>query len=101
MTTSKTYSFTLTLGGIPEIPAEVPYEEFVKRDCELMDEMAGRLLAAGCDDSNLGARGSTYFLDFDREAESLGDAVGSAVDQVVQAGFKVAKIEIEEDAAGR
>jgi hypothetical protein len=99
MTALRTYSFTLTLGGIPEIPAEVPYEEFVKRDCELMDEMAGRLLAAGCDDSNLGARGSTYVFDFDREAESLGNAIGSAIDQVVQAGFKVAKVEIAEAAA--
>jgi hypothetical protein len=99
MTTPKTYSFTLTLRGIPEVPDEVPYEEFVRRECELMDEMTGRLLAAGCDDPGLGAMGSTYFLDFDREAESLGDANRSAIEDVERAGFKVAKVQIEEPGA--
>lgn len=94
-----TYSFTLILGGIPEIPAELPYHEFVQRECQRMDEMGGRLHAAGCDDSTFGARGSTYFLDFDREAESLGDAVRSAIEAVETAGLKVAKVEIEESGA--
>jgi hypothetical protein len=72
---TRTYRFTFTLGGIPEIPAEVPDAEFVERMTALMDEIAGRILAAGCDDACQGSRGDTHFLDFDREAESLGDAM--------------------------
>src|SRR5690242_7549111 len=94
-----TFNFTLILGGIPEIPAELPHHEFVRWECERMDEMGGRLHAAGCDDSTLGARGSAYFLDFDREAQCLGDAVGSAIEQVERAGFRVAEVRIGEAGA--
>jgi hypothetical protein len=38
-------------------------------------------------------------LDFDRKAESLGDAIGSAVKDIEKAGFKVARVEVEEAAA--
>lgn len=96
MAARKTYRFTFILGGIPEIPAAVPYDEFVECECGLMDEMAGRLLAAGCDDATLGARGSTYFLDFDRESERLSDAIGSAIEDVEEAGLEVAQIQIEQ-----
>ena len=53
------------------------------------------MLAAGCDDSTLHSTGPTVFLDFDREAESLGDAIGSAVKDVERAGFSAARIEVE------
>lgn len=90
-----TYSFTLTLGGIPDIPAELPYHEFVQQEFERMDEMGGRLHAAGCDDSTLAARGSTYFLDFGRQAESLGDAEVLAITQVELAGYAVARVDVD------
>jgi hypothetical protein len=96
-----TFSFTLTIRGLPEIPAEVPYEEYVRRERDLMDEATGRLLAAGCDDACFGARGSSYFLDFDREAESLGDAIGSAVKAVEAAGYQVVRVDVEEADAAR
>jgi hypothetical protein len=96
--TLRTYSFTLTLAGIPEIPAELAFEEFIDQAAELMDQMCGRLLAVGCDDASLSARGEIYFLGFDREAASLGDAVGSAIRDVERAGFRVALVEIEADA---
>ena len=38
--------------------------------------------------------GSVYVL-FERESENLGDAVGSAIKQVVGAGHRVAKVEVE------
>jgi hypothetical protein len=74
-----THHFTLTLQGVSE----------------MTDELQGRLLEAGCDDATLWSEGETVFLDFGREAESLGDALGSAVKDVARAGFKVARIEVE------
>ena len=93
-----TYSFSLTLSGITEIPVEVTDAQFNTRIAEVMDEICGRILAVGCDDSFLSARGQTYLLGFDREAESLADAVGSAIRDVEKAGYKVARIEVEEPA---
>ena len=96
--TLKTYRFTLTLGGLPEIPAEVTDAQFGDRMDSLMDEICGRVLAAGCDDASLCSRGSTVFLGFDREADSLGDAVGSAIGDVERAGFNVVKVVVDGDA---
>ena len=77
-----TYRFTLTVAGVPEIP-------------DPMDEVTGRVLATGCDDATLTARGQTFFLGFDRAAESLGDAIGSAVKDVERAGYGVARIDVD------
>ena len=93
----KTYRFTFTLGGIPAAPAGLSDAEFNDRMDELMDELCGRVHAAGCDDASLSARGQTFFLGFDREAESLGKAIGSAVEDVVSAGLAVARVEVDED----
>lgn len=91
--------FTLVLGGLPAIPDEASDKEFDARMADLMDETAGRVLAVGCDDATLVARGQTFSLGFDREAESLGDAIGSAVKAVERAGFAVARVEVEADPA--
>jgi hypothetical protein len=98
MTTPKTYSFTLTLGGIPEVPEGVPYEEFVEQMAGLTNDACNRLFEAGCDDASLSGRGRVHFLHFDRAAESLGKAIGSAVQNVEKAGYKVARVEVEEAA---
>ena len=50
---------------------------------------------AGCDDAGVGSCDGVLTVDFDREAESLGKAIGSAVVQVEDAGFKVARVEVE------
>jgi hypothetical protein len=50
-----------------------------------MDEITGRVLAAGCDDAFLAARGSTFSLTFDREAGSLAEAVASAIAAIERA----------------
>ncbi|MEO6808248.1 MAG: hypothetical protein ABI353_03960, partial [Isosphaeraceae bacterium] len=61
---------------------------------DLTDELQGELLKTGCDDASLWSEGETIFLDFSREAESLGDAIGSAIKDVERAGLDVARIEV-------
>jgi hypothetical protein len=84
-TTLTTYRFTLTLGGVPA-PSD-----------DRLDTMTGALLKQGCDDASLWSEGPTVFLSFTRESEALGRAIGSAVEAVERAGFKVANIEVEPD----
>ena len=57
--------------------------------------LADALYEAGCDDASPHSEGPTVYLDFHREAESLGDAIGSAVKDVARAGFSVARVEVE------
>ena len=42
------------------------------------------LFEAGCDDATVGRTGGVQYIDFDREAESLGEAINSAVRDVEQ-----------------
>lgn len=49
---------------------------------EMDDEALDRFFEAGCDDATFGVRNGRHFADFDREAESLGDAVASAVEDL-------------------
>jgi hypothetical protein len=81
----KNHSFTLILTGVDA----------------MTPEMAEALYEAGCDDSTPGSIGGVVMVHFDREAESLGDAIGSAIKDVEKAGYKVARVEVEEAAAGR
>ena len=62
---------------------------------EFTIEMADRLYEAGCDDATFGTSNGVHFGTFHREADSLGDAIGSAVRDVERAGLSVARIEIE------
>jgi hypothetical protein len=78
-TTLSTHHFTIMLRGVSAIT----------------DELQGKLLDAGCDDASLWSEGETVLLDFSREAESLGDALGSAVKDVARAGFQVARVDVE------
>jgi hypothetical protein len=78
------YHFDLIVGG---------KSEFTDADFDALFE-------AGCDDGTVGSCCGVISVTFTREAESLGDAIASAVNDVERAGFKVARIEIE-DAPGR
>ncbi len=60
--------------------------------------MASRLLVVGGDDSTTE---STYFLDFDCDAESLDYAVGSVIRHVERSGSIIARVDFEEDEAAR
>ena len=60
------YEFTLILSGFDE----------------LTDEIANSLFEAGCDDAVLGIHAGSPYLSFDREADSLEDAIKTAIQDV-------------------
>jgi hypothetical protein len=63
------------------------------------DEQADALFAAGCDDGTPTCCDGVAWIHFDREAPSLEEAIRSGVAQVQAAGFMVAKVELDADAA--
>ena len=65
------YEFTLILSGVSELTPEV----------------LDALYEAGCDDALIGMRDGTAYAEFCREADSLPQAVSSAVKNVETAGF--------------
>lgn len=62
---------------------------------EVTVEMADALFEAGCDDGSSSSGGGVVEIGFHSEAESLGDAIGSAVKDVERAGFAVARVDVE------
>ena len=78
----KKYEFTLVVSG----------------SLELTDEMADALFAAGCDDGTPGTCNGVLSIDFHREADSLEEAIRSAIANVQSAGYEVERVEIEGDA---
>ena len=77
--TLKSYAFTVVLAGVDE----------------LSEAIAEALYGAGCDDAGVGSCEGVVTVDFDRESECLGDAIGSAVKDVAKAGFGVARVEVD------
>ncbi len=76
-----TYEFRLVLG-----------------DSITLDEsLAERLFEAGCDDGTLFSSEGVATVGFAREADSLEDAVRSAVRDVMSTGVRVARVESSED----
>jgi hypothetical protein len=65
-----TYSFTLILAGVDV----------------MTPEMAEALYEPGCDNSTPGSSGGMVMVVFGREAEKLGDAIGSAIKDVEKVG---------------
>lgn len=65
------YNFTLTLSG-------VTYDT---------DGLEDALYKSGCDDALICAYGNSVYVDFDREADSLNEAVASAVENIELAGI--------------
>jgi len=78
-TAQRTFSFSLVLAGAADLPEGVE----------------DGLFESGCDDALLGRRDGVMFLDFEREATSLMEAVLSAVADVHRArtGLFVARVE--------
>ena len=62
---------------------------------EMTEELAEALAAAGCDDGLAGSSNGVAAVIFDREAESLEQAVRSAVADVQKAGCRAAWVKIE------
>ncbi len=73
------YDFTLVLKGAPE----------------LTDDLANRLFEAGCDDGSPGMCCGTTSINFHRVADSLENALRSAITDVNSAGCTVERVEIE------
>ncbi len=62
---------------------------------EVTDDDCDALYEAGCDDGTVVTRDGITHVAFDREAESLEDAIRSATAQVRAAGFNVARVEMD------
>lgn len=62
---------------------------------ELTNDDCGALHEAGCDDGTVVTRNGVTYVAFDREAESLEEAIRSATAQVRKAGFEVARVEMD------
>ena len=73
------YEFTLVLKGSPE----------------LTEEIADQLFEAGCDDGSPGTCDGVFSIDFHRTANTLEEAINSAIGSVKSAGFEVERVEIE------
>lgn len=81
----KTYEFELILTGGPE----------------LTDDLCDALFEAGCDDSSPGQSCGITSIYFHREADSLEDAIRSAIADVQKAGGEVERLELDSDALGQ
>ena len=76
------YEFTLILSG----------------SLELTEDIADALFEAGCDDGTPGTCNGVFSIDFHRDADSLEEAIHSAIGHVNSAGYEVERVEIEADA---
>jgi len=74
----KTYEFSLVLSA-----------------SEVTDEECEALYEAGCDDGTIVTRNGVTHIAFDRQAESLEEAIRSATSDVRAAGFQVARVEMD------
>ena len=63
---------------------------------EALMEMANALYESGCDDSTSGTSCGVIYVHFDREAPTMRDAIISAIKEVHQAGYRVERVEHEE-----
>jgi hypothetical protein len=59
----------------------------------MTEEISNRLYDAGCDDGTAFSSDGVAAVGFSREANSLEDAVRSAIADVNKAGFSVARVE--------
>jgi hypothetical protein len=62
--------------------------------------LADKLFAAGCDDATPSSAGGTVSVYFGRESTDLESAIRSAIANVSAAGFVIARVEIDAEAAG-
>lgn len=61
------------------------------------DAHVNALFKAGCDDATVGKVGAVQYLEFDREAESLADAVFAATEAIETAGLAAQVVHLEPD----
>ena len=70
----------------------------LKGPLELTEDIADELFEAGCDDGTPGTCEGVFSIDFHREAESLEQAIRSAIANVKAAGCEVERVEIAPEA---
>ena len=70
----------------------------LKGQLELTEEISDELFKAGCDDGTPGICNGVFSIDFHREANSLEEAIRSAIANVNTAGHPVERVEIEAEA---
>ena len=75
------------------------FDVALKNVAEVTDDQADNLFAAGCDDGTPACSDGLAWSHFDREATSLEEAIRSAISQVQNAGFCVAKVELDANSA--
>ena len=76
-----TFAFTVILDGLDDID----------------EGLANRLFEAGCDDAMLGCCDGVVSLEFDRDSDSRGEAVKTAIRDIQAAGCTPAKILLERE----
>jgi hypothetical protein len=91
--------FTVTLAGTAK--SDPGLDDAAWEDCmtALLDDLTGRVLAAGLEDYGLCGVGScdeAISPSVDREAGSLAEAIGSAIAAVERAGLSVARVDVGE-----
>lgn len=62
---------------------------------EQSEEDANALYEAGCSDGSISTSEGVTRIDFHREADSLEQAIRSAIADVQKAGFQAARVELE------
>ncbi|HET6883923.1 MAG TPA: hypothetical protein VFI31_27460 [Pirellulales bacterium] len=77
-----TFAFTIILDGLDDIN----------------EDLANRLFEAGCDDAMLGCCDGVVSLEFDRDSDSLGEAVKTALRDIQAAGCSPAEIRFSDGA---
>lgn len=65
---------------------------------EFTEDMGNALFEAGCDDCSPGSCNGIIRINFDREGESLEQAIRTAIADVQTAGYTVDHVEIDSDA---
>ena len=69
--------------------------------CQIADlsdfdlELADSIHAAGADDCSIGSRDGVVTIDFDREAETLDQALRTAIDDLAKVGLRVSDVRLD------
>ncbi len=66
---------------------------------EFNDEQTDALYEAGCSDGSLASGDLKAWIDFDRDARTLQEAIASAVTQVRSVGLEIERVELNDLAA--
>lgn len=68
-------------------------------DLSQVELLANRLYEAGCDDATMSTCEGVITLSFDREAETIGQAIDSAMSDIRRAGLTPGRLSVDEFAS--